>query len=262
MTQMYTFFTGKPASLYQQTMPDWVPSIAMGHEKLKSPQSEKKRHDRTVKREAKNKATDAAQSLLLLQDEESVSSGVTEEACACTSEETQTDVDAVLMDRMAGELQQLRLENIALKQKDSTISQLTLNDLEGKDERVRYLTGLSSFTVFSVLFTYLLPYMPKKKAMTAFQMLLMTLMRLRLNMAEQFLAYEFSVAQTTVSRIFTDVMDVLYLRLKPFVYWPERDELQKTMPMQFRKYFGKKVAVIIDCFEIFIERPSNLMARA
>ena len=179
-----------------------------------------------------------------------------------TSEETQTDVDAVLMDCMAGELQQLRLENIALKQKDSAISQLTLNDLEGKDERVRYLTGLSSFTVFSVLFTYLLPYMPKKKAMTAFQMLLMTLMRLRLNMAEQFLAYEFSVAQTTVSRIFTDVMDVLYLRLKPFVYWPERDELQKTMPMQFRKYFGKKVAVIIDCFEIFIERPSNLMARA
>ena len=134
---------------------------------------------------------------------------------------------------MAGELQQLRLENIALKQKDSTISQLTLNDLEGKDERVRYLTGLSSFTVFSVLFTYLLPYMPKKKAMTA-----------------------------TVSRIFTDVMDVLYLRLKSFVYWPERDELQKTMPMQFRKYFGKKVAVITDCFEIFIERPSNLMARA
>ena len=86
MTQIYTFFTGKPASLYQQTMPDWVPSIAMGHEKLKSPQSEKKRHDRTVKREAKKKATDVAQSLLLLQDEEeSVSSGVTEEACACTS---------------------------------------------------------------------------------------------------------------------------------------------------------------------------------
>ena len=257
------FFTGKPSSLYQQTMPDWVPTVAMGHDKLKSPQSEKKRHDRSEKRESTKKATDAAHSLLLLQDDEdSASSGITEEGSACASEETQTDVDGLLMECMTSELQQLRMENIALKQKDSSISQLTLTDLEGKDERVRYLTGLSSFAVFSVLFNFLLPYMPKKKAMTAFQMLLMTLMRLRLNMAEQFLAYEFSVSQTTVSRIFTDVMDVLYLRLKPFVYWPERDELQKTMPMQFRKYFGKKVAVIIDCFEIFIERPSNLMARA
>jgi len=34
------------------------------------------------------------------------------------------------------------------------------------------------------------------------------------------------------------------------------------MPMEFRKSFGLKVAIIIDCFEIFIERPSNLLARA
>lgn len=34
------------------------------------------------------------------------------------------------------------------------------------------------------------------------------------------------------------------------------------MPIQFRKQFGKKCAVIIDCFEVFIERPSNLKARA
>ena len=98
--------------------------------------------------------------------------------------------------------------------------------------------------------------------MTSFQMLHMILMRLRLNMPEQCLSYEFSVSQTTVSRIFSNVIDVLYIRTKPFVFWPEREELQKTMPMQFRKYFGEKVAVIIDCFEMFIERPSNLMAIA
>jgi hypothetical protein len=34
------------------------------------------------------------------------------------------------------------------------------------------------------------------------------------------------------------------------------------MPMQFRKYFGTKCAVIIDCFEVFIDIPSNLKARA
>ena len=34
------------------------------------------------------------------------------------------------------------------------------------------------------------------------------------------------------------------------------------MPECFKVSFGKKVAVIIDCFEVFIERPSNLLARA
>lgn len=34
------------------------------------------------------------------------------------------------------------------------------------------------------------------------------------------------------------------------------------MPECFRAEFGDKVAVVIDCFEVFIERPSNLLARA
>ena len=37
---------------------------------------------------------------------------------------------------------------------------------------------------------------------------------------------------------------------------------QATMPMDFRSAFGCKVALIIDCFEVFIERQSNLLARA
>ena len=34
------------------------------------------------------------------------------------------------------------------------------------------------------------------------------------------------------------------------------------MPECFIESFGKKVAIIIDCFEVFIEWPSNLQARA
>ena len=33
------------------------------------------------------------------------------------------------------------------------------------------------------------------------------------------------------------------------------------MPMEFRKKFNKCI-VIIDCFEVFMERPKGLMARA
>ena len=50
--------------------------------------------------------------------------------------------------------------------------------------------------------------------------------------------------------------------LRNLILWPDRDALWKTMPECFRSSFGTKVAVIIDCFEVFIELPSNLKARA
>ena len=51
------------------------------------------------------------------------------------------------------------------------------------------------------------------------------------------------------------------IRLQDLIIWPDRESLQKTMPECFREFFGKNVAIIADCFEIFIERPSNLQAR-
>ena len=42
--------------------------------------------------------------------------------------------------------------------------------------------------------------------------------------------------------------------------WPSREALQKTMPFCFRVHYGLKVVAIIDCFELFIEKPSNLLA--
>eukprot|EP00112_Aurelia_sp_Birch-Aquarium-sp1_P000676 Seg1064.14 transcript_id=Seg1064.14/GoldUCD/mRNA.D3Y31 product="hypothetical protein" protein_id=Seg1064.14/GoldUCD/D3Y31 len=50
--------------------------------------------------------------------------------------------------------------------------------------------------------------------------------------------------------------------LTPLISWPERADLWKTMPQSFKYSFGNKVTVIIDCFEVFIDRPSNLLARA
>ena len=51
-------------------------------------------------------------------------------------------------------------------------------------------------------------------------------------------------------------------RLSPLIHWPERAEIWSTMPECFQYSFGKRITVIIDCFEIFIEKPSNLLAQA
>ena len=45
------------------------------------------------------------------------------------------------------------------------------------------------------------------------------------------------------------------------IMWPDRTVLRKTLPMDFRKHCPD-CTVIVDCFEIFIDRPSALLARA
>ena len=86
-------------------------------------------------------------------------------------------------------------------------------------------------------------------------------MRMRLSLSGQDLGYRFRIHQSSVSRVFEHVIGVLYSKLKPLIKWPDRDALEKTMPMLFRKHYPNCV-VIIDCFEIFIDRPTNLLARA
>ena len=43
--------------------------------------------------------------------------------------------------------------------------------------------------------------------------------------------------------------------------WLERNILRKTMSIAFQTNF-RYCAIVIDCFEIFIERPKNLKAQA
>ena len=87
------------------------------------------------------------------------------------------------------------------------------------------------------------------------------LMKMRLNLRDQDLAYRFSASQPTVSRCFRKWIDILYIRLMPTIQWPSREAVRKTLPLDFRKDFGSCIC-IIDCFEVFCERPSDLMARA
>ena len=43
---------------------------------------------------------------------------------------------------------------------------------------------------------------------------------------------------------------MMLVRLKLLIKWPNREELHKTMPIDFRANF-KKYVVIIDCLENF-----------
>ena len=79
----------------------------------------------------------------------------------------------------------------------------------------------------------------------------MVLIKLRLNVPNQDLAYRFEISLSTVSRVFNAWMEVLDVRQSPLISWPEREELWRTMPRCFQHSFGKTTTIIIDCFDQF-----------
>ena len=131
------------------------------------------------------------------------------------------------------------------------------------DDKVLFYTGLPSYEILMVVLEHVSPFVARKTlSLDHFQEFVMVLMKLRWNVPLQDLAYRFKVSQPTVSRIFSSWLVVMDNRLSPLVSWPEREHLWRTMPQCFMYSFGRKVTVVIDCFEIFIEKATNLSARA
>ena len=131
------------------------------------------------------------------------------------------------------------------------------------DSKVLFYTGLPSLEILNVVFEHVSPHVTRKTlSLDRFQEFVIVLMKLRLNMPLQDLAYRFKVSHSTVSRIFSSWLVVMDIRLFPLISWPEREQLWRTMPQCFMYSFGKKVTVVIDCFEVFIEKSTNLLARA
>ena len=143
-------------------------------------------------------------------------------------------------------------------------AQATIQDLESKlehfrfdedffkfnDERVTYFTGLPNLSTLITVFNCIKSEINGNCVLSPFEQIILCIMRLRL-----------PLPVTDLSRIFLETLNILYVRLKFLIHWPDPPDRQNSMPKWFRAKFRTKAAVIIGCFEIFIERPSNLTAR-
>ncbi|XP_041349966.1 uncharacterized protein LOC121369152 isoform X1 [Gigantopelta aegis] len=153
------FIMGKPVDLYDETNPDWAPSLKMGHEKLGFFKTSKDRYERISKR----KVTIKAKATEMFPEEELCPNEAPDDSTNTDCNvETQTDLNGFLIDAMSSELQALRLEMMDIK-KHVAISKLCLSDLIGKDDKVKFLTGLSSYDVLAMLYEYLKDFIPTKK---------------------------------------------------------------------------------------------------
>ncbi|GFO49467.1 nuclease harbi1 [Plakobranchus ocellatus] len=175
-----------------------------------------------------------------------------------------TDITIALVNAMESEVNRLSTAVIDAK---SMLKEFTYNKhfFENNDERVKSYTGLPTFAILWQLTTFLCPSLGQTTSINPFQRVILVLFKLKLNMPNQVLGDMFHVSSSTVSKIFLETLDVmyfLYINLKQLIVWPERENLRKTMPKEFIKVYGRRVTIIIDCFEIFIEKPSSVKSQA
>uniref|UniRef100_A0A672HWV4 THAP-type domain-containing protein n=1 Tax=Salarias fasciatus TaxID=181472 RepID=A0A672HWV4_SALFA len=249
------FHSGKPAHEMDETHPDWVPTLHMGHSEVCPSKSD--RHERRLQRQLQKDIMNIPE-----EHHHRIRTPVMETASKEVERvEVVLKMDCDFCDQSRKEINRLLEENRQLR---SELNRRELNEefLKNDTEKVRYYTGLPCFAVLLSLFINVKSFLPAANKLSPFQMLFLTLMRLRLDLPVQHLCHLFNVSHKTLSSAFSDTVDVLYARLRPLVHWPERQYQQATMPYQFVETFGKRVAIIIDCFEIRIEKPSNLKARA
>ena len=86
-------------------------------------------------------------------------------------------------------------------------------------------------------------------------------MRLRLNLTMIDLSYRFHVSTSTAGTVFATWIEYLFVNFKCLIKWPSQEIARKNLPSIFADLYPR-TQCIIDCSEVFIERPYGYVPRA
>jgi len=156
---------------------------------------------------------------------------------------------------------------------------------KSSNDDIRYYTGMENYGEFKALYDFLdgevgscsrlnywgsnnsafqlesIDKRGRKRSILPVDELFLTLIRLRVNLPEKVLADWYKISTPEVSRISVTWYDFLFTRLTQLPVWASRETIDKTMPDCF-KYQYPYTRVILDCTEIFIEKPSCFRAQS
>ena len=166
------------------------------------------------------------------------------------------------MDNLRKEKQTLQAEVDSLKQTVENVK-LSSRSIEGNDDKCRFYTGVSwnvFLTVFTYLSGFLLPHM-KVHSVSPQDQYFITLLKLRMDLPFEFIGNRINASASSVGDIFWKWIELIYSKMNFLIKWPDREIMFSTLPGVFALKFPR-LTCIIDCFEIFIERPRSLLARA
>ena len=140
---------------------------------------------------------------------------------------------------------------------------LVFQTLENKASRMQYWKGQkqTALETRTSAMTGMYKRPGPKRVLSLEQEFLMVMMRLRMGLLLEDVAFRFQVATGLVSSIFQTWIRLMRKELSWLIVWPSKAATRKNLPQCFKKWYSK-VRCIIDCTEMFIETPSSLDIQA
>ncbi|CAN7943878.1 unnamed protein product, partial [Ixodes hexagonus] len=145
---------------------------------------------------------------------------------------------------------------------------------QGDDSSIQFYTGLPSYGHFKALLQYVASehdstssdHQTKEARGRRYKLsredqLFLTLVKRRLGLFHMHFPHIFYVSTSTVSRIFTTLVNLLYVRLTELPWWPPRGVVDSTMPEEFKARYPA-TRVIIDATEVRCEVSSSLVLQS
>ena len=165
-----------------------------------------------------------------------------------------------------------------IKKKDEELKKqnFRLQNICDDDAQVLFYTGFHSYALLEIFFNFLGPnannliYSQRNvsgndqcsglarrgrpRLLSPMEEMFLTLVRLRLGLMEQDLAYRFGISQSTSSRMIITWINFMYLQLKTIPLWPPKEVIRSNMPAAFKEKYPT-TRVVIDATEVYIDQP-------
>ncbi|CAG2220107.1 unnamed protein product [Mytilus edulis] len=181
----------------------------------------------------------------------------------------QTDIDSEFIEQLETKLKKA---NENLKDSAFLLRDRFMKKVLRDDKSICFYTGFPSLHMFNGIFHILDSYEKKyeerehlkpgpKRKLSRYHEYTVTMIRLRQALPEKMLADIFGVSVSRISQIFTTWIYYMKSILKDLVVWPSKALIKKHMPASFKKSYPNTTAVI-DCTELFIQRPRNPTTQA
>lgn len=135
--------------------------------------------------------------------------------------------------------------------------------IKDNEDDCTLLTGLKPDVLKSLINYLIKVHIPSNKPnkLSVQDQIVLTVIKLKHNLVFDLLALIFNVSLTTCIDYFWKWIDVMFVNMKRLIRMQSRDHTFDTIPAHFKCKFPRLTS-IIDCFEVFVEAPSSLLARA
>lgn len=257
----------------------------------KSPAKREQR--RTVSVEEMN----VAESVDMPMPRETFSAAIDEGSTSFTDDQDQTDVSDV--DNITQLQQKITLLELKLADCEETLvevkneneillsRQFSLDKIKDDNSAILFYTGFPSYKALMSFYKYIEPKLEKmqywkgerfikgsqpyqedenrkkpgpSRKLSFLDEFLLVLMRLKAGLFVQDLADRFGISISLVSRICITWINLLYFELKDIFPFPTQELVRKNMPEEFAEFASTRI--ILDCTELFIQRPSAMLAQS